>query len=272
MNLDEDAETATMIDEILRAESRAEEMTRSLMTFSRKQALQLSSVNLAAILEGLRKSLARLIREDIEISVQLAEESLPIMADKGQIEQVIINLAVNARDAMPHGGRLLINAEKVTVTGDKTGNDTGITKGQYALLSIVDSGHGMDNKTMALIFDPFFTTKEAGKGTGLGLSIVYGIIKKHNGTITVRSEPGNGTTFRIYLPLLEFSPDTIENSSEERCPGGDEKILVVDDDATIRQIMADTLTLHGYSVLLANNGEEGVRVFRAPSRKKSAWC
>jgi signal transduction histidine kinase len=203
MELADRPEAAALIDQILQAEIRAAELTRSLLTFCRKSELKLTPVSLNQTVEGLQKTLIRIIRDGIAFNLDLAECPLVARADKGQIEQVLINLAVNARDAMPHGGTLLFATREVTITGDEAVGNGTLPPGRYAQITVTDSGSGMDKKTMEYIFDPFFTTKEAGKGTGLGLAIVHGIIKNHGGKVSVQSEPGKGTTFTIHLPLLE---------------------------------------------------------------------
>lgn len=252
-----------MVDQILKAESRASELTRSLLTFSRKGELKFAATSLNEIVSNLEKSLLRLIRKNIEFDIVLADYPLLLMADKGQIEQVIINLILNASDAMPNGGRLLMGTEAVMITANGVSCSNPLTPGRYVLITISDSGCGMDDEIMKHIFDPFFTTKEAGKGTGLGLSIVHGIVKKHGGGISIQSTLGSGTTFKIYLPLLEHSQinDEMPQLTEEQ--SGNETILIVDGDPSVRKALSMLLSLKGYRLLLAEDGEEGIRIFSA---------
>ncbi len=269
MKLEEDTTAVAMIDEILMAEARAEEMTRSLLMFSRKEEIRLVPVNLAEIIRGLKKSLSRLIREDIEFKTELPEGNLPVMADKGQLEQLIINLAVNARDAMPSGGVLSISAaDKSLIENDMLADDLPV-QGRYAVIIVSDTGMGMDKETQERIFDPFFTTKEIGKGTGLGLSMVYSTVKKHGGSIYFLSEPGAGTTFKIYLPLLEQHHESSASLDAVPFLFGSETLLLVEDDVAIRKIMTTILTEQGYTLLTAENGEEGEELFRKNSDKVS---
>jgi len=269
MKLAEDTAAVAMIDEILMAEARAEEMTRSLLMFSRKEEIRLVPVNLAEIIRGLQKSLSRLIREDIEFKIELPEGNLPVMADKGQLEQLIINLAVNARDAMPSGGVLSISAaDKSLIENDMLADDLPV-QGRYAVITVSDTGMGMDRETQERIFDPFFTTKEIGKGTGLGLSMVYSTVKRHGGSIYFLSEPGAGTTFKIYLPLLEQHHESRAPLDAVPFLFGSETLLLVEDDVAIRKIMATILMEQGYTLLTAENGEEGEELFRGNSDKVS---
>ena len=262
MKLGEDTTAVAMIDEILMAEARAEEMTRSLLMFSRKEEIRLVPVNLAEIIGGLQKSLSRLIREDIEFKIELPEGNLPVMADKGQLEQLIINLAVNARDAMPSGGVLSISvADKSLIEKEMLADDLPV-QGRYAVITVSDTGMGMDKETQERIFDPFFTTKEVGKGTGLGLSMVYSTAKKHGGSIYFLSEQGEGTTFKIYLPLLEQRYESSAPLDAVPFLFGNETLLLVEDDVAIRKIMTTMLTKQGYTLLTAENGEEGEELFR----------
>ncbi len=254
--------TKHMAAEIISCANRAEEMTKSLLAFSRKQTLELIPVDINDIAQGLAKSLSRLIREDIEVRIEPCDERLPALADKWQLEQVIINLAVNARDAMPGGGMLVISTHEIELAGEEVGLRTIIKPGRYGLVTVADNGCGMDKKTQERIFEPFFTTKEVGKGTGLGLSMVYGAVKKHDGHITVYSEPGQGTTFKIYLPLLESLPRSNPNAGDEILPTGSETILLAEDDETIRHMTKMLLENYGYHVLVAVDGEEAVSVFR----------
>jgi len=210
------------------------------------------------------KFLLRLIREDIALETTYGEGTLNVLADKGQIEQIIMNLVTNARDAMPEGGRLLIATKSVCLDRDFIESHGYGKAGEYAFVTVTDTGCGMDGQTIARVFEPFFTTKEQGKGTGLGLSMVYGTVKKHNGFITVYSEPGNGTTFKIYLPLVRLAakaaPQTAKKPAFVR--GGAETILLAEDDAALRRLNTIVLTNFGYPVIEAVDGEDAVSKFR----------
>jgi polar amino acid transport system substrate-binding protein len=214
------------------------------------------------------KLLTRIIGEDIQLKTVCTGKLLRIFADSGQIEQVLMNLAANARDAMPGGGILTIE------TGVQEIDESFIhaygygALGKYAVLSISDTGQGMDAETCQKIFEPFYTTKEVGKGTGLGLSIVYGVVKQHNGYINVYSEPGEGTTFRIYLPqVYEENADNEEEAAPEYPRMGSETVLVAEDDATIRELAGSILREFGYDVILARDGEDAIERFKADSDK-----
>jgi two-component system cell cycle sensor histidine kinase/response regulator CckA len=259
------------LDQIAIAAERASNLTNSLLTFSRKQDVKLRSVNLNNLVRNVEKFLQRIIGEDIQIRTALTQEVITIYADSGQIEQVLMNLATNARDAMPAGGILTIETDVMEI--DKLFIDLhGYgTSGRYAMLSVSDNGAGMDEKTRQKIFEPFFTTKETGKGTGLGLSIVYGIVKQHNGYINVYSEPGRGSTFRLLFQNIEPEPSSQEEREKEkgalgRQQRGSETILVVDDDAAIRHLFEICLTDLGYKVILAEDGQDAVQKFRAALR------
>jgi signal transduction histidine kinase/ActR/RegA family two-component response regulator len=258
---EEKGEAATMAGEILTSVERAAEMTRGLLAFSRKQQVNLAPLDLNSVVTGLNKSLSRLINEDIEVSVRLAQAPLYAMADKGQLEQVLINLAVNARDAMPEGGALLIATEGIELSAEEA-DLLGSAPGNYGVITVSDNGVGINDKIRERVFEPFFTTKEVGKGTGLGLSMGYGIVKKHNGIIKMQSEPGVGTTFRIYLPLCRPQTEEAEGGGTCERITGSETILLVEDDEAIRTMIRRLLEQRGYRVLTAGNGEDALRVFR----------
>src|SRR5271157_2044889 len=224
---------ARKIEQIDRSADRAATLTRQLLAFSRMQVLQPQVINLNSVVEEMGKLLPRLIGEDIELVVRADEELGTIRADASQMEQIIMNLAVNARDAMPNGGKFVIETRNVDLDQTYTASHPLMKPGPYVQLTVSDSGTGMDAETQSHIFEPFFTTKEKGKGTGLGLATVYGIVKNHNGFINVESEMGAGTTFSVYIPAVE---KTAENPREieSRPAGGQETILVVDDEETIR--------------------------------------
>ncbi len=259
----DDPKAQNMLNQILASSRRASEMTSQLLAFSRKQTLELKTVHLNNVIHELQKSLSRLIGEHIDCRVDLPLNPLYASADRGQIEQVIINLAVNARDAMPHGGKLLISMQEIVIDDQTIGIHNIDTQGRYGLISVTDTGSGISPEIQNRIFDPFFTTKEVGKGTGLGLSMVYGIIKKHNGFINVYSEVGKGTAFKMYLPLTD---DVIREAPEnvsEVLSRGCENILVAEDDAAILEMIRELLVDNGYTVYSASNGAEAIETFMA---------
>ncbi len=251
------------VKEIKKAADRAATITRQLLAFSRKQILQPRVLNLNAITADTSKLLRRLIGEDVELIINAGSDLGPVKADPGQIEQVIMNLAINARDAMPQGGKLVIETANTDLDGDYAAGHPPVQPGRYVMLAVSDTGCGMDAETEAHIFEPFFTTKELGKGTGLGLSIVYGFVKQSNGYIWVYSEPGQGTTFKIYLPRVEESPETIApRRSEATIPGGTETILLVEDEPSLRIMARAFLEGKGYTILEAQSGQEAVEIAR----------
>jgi PAS domain S-box-containing protein len=249
------------VKQILASSERAAKLTQALLAFSRKQIINLRSINLNEIIIALEKLLSRLIGEDIELSTVLADEDLTVMGDSTQIEQVLMNLATNARDAMPDGGQLTIRTELAQFDNEYIKTHGYGKPGSYALLSIEDTGVGMDVKTRDRIFEPFYTTKEVGKGTGLGLAMVYGIIKQHDGFINVYSEPGRGTTFKIYLPLIKLEVEEERQEDLLVVKGGTETVLVAEDDAQIRDLTKHVLEGFGYQVMEAGDGEEAISVF-----------
>ncbi|MBU0965036.1 MAG: PAS domain S-box protein, partial [Proteobacteria bacterium] len=263
-----DDENKTFLANILSAADRATQLTRGLLTFSRKQVLELLPVNINEIITGLEKMLWRIMGEDITMSSNLSAKNLVVIADRVQIEQVLMNLAANARDAMSGRGMLTIDTCSVELRDkDVDRKKYSIKPGWYALISVSDSGTGMDAITMERIFDPFFTTKEVGKGTGLGMAIVYGIIKQHEGYINCYSEPGQGTTFKIYLPLVKEAAVAAGKAAAMAPPpsGGAETILVAEDDPTLRTLILKILGNHGYTVIEAVDGQDAVDRFREHS-------
>jgi len=250
--------------EIGQAADRSAAMTHQLLAFSRKQVLQPKLLNLNEVACGLDRMLGRLIGEHIEIHHELSTNLGPILADPGQIEQVIVNLAVNARDAMPGGGRLIIATANVTLDTEMAMAMGTAAPGSYVSLTVTDDGCGMDDPTATHIFEPFFTTKEVGKGTGLGLATVFGIVKQSNGEISVRSVPGKGTTFQILFPQQVSCVDLFTPSPEQEAPsGGQETILVVEDEELVRKVALRILGGVGYHVLTAASGVEGLRLIRS---------
>jgi two-component system cell cycle sensor histidine kinase/response regulator CckA len=243
------------VEEIKKASERAASLTRQLLAFSRKQVLQPVVLDLKAVVSDMERMLQRLIGEDIELRTVLNPELGSIKADPGQIEQVIMNLVVNARDAMPHGGKLTIETQNVYLDEDYAARHIAVRPGAYVMVAVSDTGTGMDEQTQRRIFEPFFTTKEMGKGTGLGLSTVYGIVKQSDGNIWVYSEVEQGTTFKIYLPRLDEGAQVYQQSIEvgERIYGT-ETILLAEDDERVRNLVRVVLEGYGYKVLLAANG------------------
>ncbi|HEY8197841.1 MAG TPA: PAS domain-containing protein [Gemmatimonadales bacterium] len=247
--------------EIDRAAARATELTQQLLAFSRRQMLLPTLLDLNAVLADTMRMLGRLLGEHIELVV-LPEPGLGVVrADCGQLEQVIINLAVNARDAMEGGGRLTLETRNVSLDGAYVSQHPGAAEGDYVMLAVTDSGIGMDAATQARIFEPFFTTKERGKGTGLGLSTVYGIVKQSGGTIYVYSEPERGTTFKIYLPrVMAQGPTRIAAPVRPASVHGTETVLVVEDEEGVRSLTCRVLRTYGYTVLEAENGGEALLI------------
>jgi signal transduction histidine kinase/ActR/RegA family two-component response regulator len=249
------------IEQIQKAAGRAVSMTRQLLAFSRMQVLQPRVLDLNAVVADMGKMLPRLIGEHIEYTFQPAPKLSPVKADPGQIEQVILNLVVNSRDAMPNGGKITVRTLGVEIDEFQAASRPPMTPGQFVLLSVADTGHGMDEKTKTHIFEPFFTTKEVGKGTGLGLATVYGIVKQSGGYIWVESELGKGTCFEIYLPqVAEKVTHGDGEAKPSPVPRGTETILVVEDESGVRELTCEFLKISGYSVLQAQNGTEALEI------------
>jgi len=243
------------------AAEKAAALTRHLLAFSRKQVLQPRVIDLNALILNLDKMLRRIISEDIEILTVPASNLGSMKADPGQIEQVILNLVVNARDAMPTGGKLTLETANVSIQEDYSQSHYGMKPGRYVMLAVSDTGVGMDAQTMSRVFEPFFTTKEMGRGTGLGLSTVYGIVKQSGGYIWVYSKPGRGTTFKMYFARIDDAPEAILQAKTEAVVGrGNETILLVEDDEQVRELTRSVLADCGYSVLVAENAQEVGRI------------
>jgi two-component system, cell cycle sensor histidine kinase and response regulator CckA len=238
-------------------------LTRQLLSFSRNQVIEPRVLELNAVISNVEKMLCQLIGDDIEFCASLDPAAGHIKADAGQIEQVVMNLAVNARDAMPNGGKLAVTTASVTVDKNHLKNFPGLCAGDYVVITIADTGTGMSEEVKAHLFEPFFTTKPLGKGTGLGLATCFGIVKQNNGHINVQSELGKGATFKIYFPqlplMLESSPVPIRPPA---AAGGDETVLLVEDEPAVREFAVATLREKGYAVVEAVNGEEGLRLAR----------
>ena len=254
---------SSYLEEIKKAGDRAANLTRQLLAFGRKQLLQPLAINLNDIVGDMIKLLKRLIGEDVQLITKPGAGLKQIKADPGQLEQVLVNLVVNARDAMPRGGTVTIETANTTLDGAYASTHVGVTPGEYVMLAISDTGTGMDQDTRTRVFEPFFTTKEKGKGTGLGLSTVYGIVRQSGGNVWVYSELGKGTTFKVYLPQVEDEvaarADAKEDVPRHR---GTETVLLVEDEDTVRKLTSELLVESGYLVLEANGGEQAMALFK----------
>ncbi|OLD16352.1 MAG: hypothetical protein AUJ01_10645 [Acidobacteria bacterium 13_1_40CM_3_65_5] len=249
------------LEEIKSAGERAAALTRQLLAFSRRQMLQPQVVDLNALVRQLEKLLRRLISEDVELVTALAPSLPAVKVDPASIEQVLVNLAVNARDAMPDGGRLTIETSTVELDSSYVGTHPSVVPGRYVMLTVSDTGQGMDAATRARIFEPFFTTKDQGKGSGLGLATVYGIIQQSGGSIWVYSEPGQGTSFKVYLPTTESTASTrASDRGGDSAKKGWETVLLVEDEDAVRALAREVLRRHGYVVLEARHGLDALRL------------
>ena len=249
------------VEEIRKAAVRAADLTRQLLAFSRQQVIAPVVLNPNDVVANMDKLLRRLLGEDVELRAALAPELAAVKADPSQLEQVVLNLAVNARDAMPNGGRLTIETQNVELDQEYVQGHLSAQPGAYVMLAVSDTGVGMDAATQARIFEPFFTTKEKGKGTGLGLATVYGIVKQSGGWIWVYSEPGHGTTFKVYFPrALEAAAPVAPSPASPVSVRGSETVLVVEDEEVIRNLVRKVLTANGYTVLVAANGRDAEQV------------
>jgi CheY-like chemotaxis protein len=254
------------IESVLEAADRAVHLTKELLLFSRKQEVDKQPVDLNHVVVKVEKFLKKVIGEDILCQTVLHEAELPVVADTYQIEQVLMNLATNARDSMPHGGTLTVATTNANLDEEFVAANGYGSPGPYALLTVTDSGIGMDEETTQRIFEPFFTTKEVGRGTGLGLAVAYGIIKQHDGFINVYSEPGRGTVFKIYLPIISAKTiGAIGAAQEQAVFGGTETILLAEDDEMVRSFTSSVLTDSGYTVIEAVDGADAVSKFAASS-------
>jgi CheY-like chemotaxis protein len=249
-------------EQIQTASQRATSLTRQLLAFSRKQMLAPKVISVQSILGDMERILRRLIGEDIQLETSSAPDVGLIKADRSQIEQVILNLAVNARDAMPQGGRLTIETANVDLDASYARSPVVLAPGKYVMLAVTDNGCGMDAETQTHIFEPFFTTKEKGKGTGLGLATVYGIVKQSGGYVWVYSEPGRGTSFKIYLPMVENVEEPgRDNRGDPQSSGrGTETILLVEDEKGVRELAREYLEMSGYTVIEAEDGHTALEL------------
>jgi len=260
-HLTEDSPLRSKVEQIKKAGVRAASLTRQLLAFSRKQVLQPVVLDINSLVTDVSKMLRRLVGEDIEFVTLLRPKTGNVNADPGQIEQVLMNLVVNARDAMPKGGKIVIETAKAEFDEGYAEQHVAVNPGPYVMLAVSDTGTGMDEETRARIFEPFFTTKELGKGTGLGLSTVYGIVKQSGGFIWAYSELGKGTTFKVYLPrIAQLAEGYKRNVQPKSARRGTETILLVEDDKTVRDLVREVLRDYGYTVLVAVNGEDALSV------------
>jgi two-component system, cell cycle sensor histidine kinase and response regulator CckA len=259
-NVEETSPLRRQLDRIFAATERATALTKSILAYSRKQPGEHAPVKLNQIIENLHILMTRLIPENIALETILTKEDLTIMADGGQIEQLLLNLVANAVDAMPAGGDMIISSE-FAVVGESENTVGYVKPGNYAILTVSDSGTGMDATTRERAFEPFFTTKEVGKGTGLGLAMVYGIVNQHDGFIKISSEPDHGTTFKIYLPLLDSNANARAFLESKPQNGGKETILLIEDDMDVRNLLKEMLGSFGYNVIEAIDGKDGVEKF-----------
>jgi two-component system, cell cycle sensor histidine kinase and response regulator CckA len=257
----------TALEEIRRSAERGGALTNQLLSFSRRQPLENRAIHLNEMVLHVEKMLRRLVGEDVEmVTIPAAAQDL-VEADQGRLEQVLMNLAVNARDAMPDGGKLTIETGTVHLSDSFSATQLGVRPGAYVTISVTDNGTGMDAETKSHIFEPFFTTKGPGHGTGLGLASAYGIIRQSGGAIAVFSELGEGTTMRIYLPLAQHErPAAGPRAAAREELDGAETILLVEDEARVRKLIADVLTAHGYEVMEATRGEEAIRLCRLSNK------
>jgi PAS domain S-box-containing protein len=249
------------VEEILAAAARGAALTRQLLLFSRQQVVELQVLDLNQTISGMDKMLRRLVGEDVDLVTAPAATPLHVRADAGQIEQVLLNLAVNARDAMPEGGKLTVETTTAELDARYAAGHLGVEPGRYAVLAVSDTGTGMSAETRTHIFEPFFTTKAAGEGTGLGLSTVHGIVTRSGGHIDVYTQLGQGTTFKVFLPLAERAEQPLATSGPSAQPRrGNEVVLLVEDEEPLRHLMRDSLELHGYTVLEAVDGSEAIGI------------
>jgi signal transduction histidine kinase/CheY-like chemotaxis protein len=249
------------LQEIISASKRGAELTQQLLTFSRRVESKLRPTDLNLGIENTRKIFARTLPKMIEIDLLLSDNLSFVNADPGQMEQILMNLAVNAKDAMPDGGKLTIKTGNVILDEEYCRTHPEAIPGEYVLLEVSDTGHGMAEETLKHIFDPFFTTKGLAEGTGLGLAMVYGIVKSHNGYITCTSDFGTGTTFKIYLPAVEQEEKPEMVVEKDLYRGGTETILLVDDEGFVRDVARQILTEFGYTVIVANDGESALQLY-----------
>jgi PAS domain S-box-containing protein len=269
MQLAGDERALSNLVQVMRCAERAAKLTRQLLTYARRQIIDPVNLNLNSVITDLMKLVSKVVGEHIEIRTYLGRELPTIRADMGQIEQVVMNLVINARDAMPAGGQLRIETGLANLDAEYVRIHPYMQAGSYVVLTVADTGIGMDGRTQERVFEPFFTTKSPDKGTGLGLAVVYGIVKQHNGFIHLYSEPGKGTSFKIYFPPVEAAPDAKEAAIPAEIRGGTETVLLAEDDDSVRVLVERMLTELGYTVLPARDGEEAIEVFHRNREKIS---
>jgi two-component system, cell cycle sensor histidine kinase and response regulator CckA len=250
-------------EEVLKAADRAGALTNQLLAFSRRQVMQPRVISVNTVIVRTEKMLRRLIGEDVEVRLGLDEDVGNIRADPTHIDQALMNLVVNARDAMPTGGLISIETANVQLDDSYAKTHPGVQPGDFVMIAVSDTGHGMDAETRRRIFEPFFTTKAQGKGTGLGLATVYGIVKQSGGDIWVYSEPGKGTTFKLYFPRVAAAPAELTEGGAELQPTGSETVLLVEDEKAVRDLAAKMLQKLGYTVLVASGGSEAIEIARS---------
>jgi len=254
-------ENRSSVEQIMKAGERAAELTRQLLTFSRRQVVRPKVLNLNVVIASAAVMLRRLIGEHIELRIVAGSDLGKVHADPGQLEQVIMNLAVNSRDAMPNGGSLILETHNMELEETYVGPHTTLKPGRYVMLAVTDTGSGMDAQTRSHLFEPFFTTKAQGQGTGLGLSTVYGIVKQSGGDIVVYSEPSQGTCVKIYFPAVnEAATEDVAENHTERASSGSETILMVEDEEAVRKLVRRTLEKQGYRLLVAASGIEALDI------------
>lgn len=261
-HLDKNSPLMKYVEQALSSVDKANNLSQSLLAFSRKQTIALQFVDFNEIIRNVAGLMSQLIGEHIELTMDLSDRTPVVLADVNQMEQVLVNLVTNSRDAMPGGGKLAIRTEIIRMDEVFMKERGYGTLGQYVLLTLSDTGTGMKEEVKVKIFEPFFTTKELGVGSGLGLAVTYGIVKQHNGYIDVETSIGQGTTFRIYIPLASTAVKPAKIPSEFRARGGGETILLAEDDVDTRDIMSEVLRLSGYRVIEAKDGEDAIRLFK----------
>jgi CheY-like chemotaxis protein len=268
LELKEGSDLRGNIEEALKAADRAADLTRQLLAFGRRQVMEMKIFDLNEILQNMNKMLTRILGEDIEVKNIFAENLGRVKVDQGQMEQVVLNLVVNARDAMPNGRKLIIETANVELDEVYARNHIAVKPGRYVMLSVTDTGRGMTPEIRDRVFEPFFTTKEKGKGTGLGLSTVYGIVKQSGGNIWGYSEPGHGTTFKIYLSRVDQPLEILqENGVNGEVPRGNETVLVVEDEESVLKITVRILEKQGYTAFGVSRWDEALKLFKQKKEK-----
>ena len=261
-DLDKGSRPRNYVDMIMTAAERAAKLTKGLLTYSRRQVPYVEPVNISELLKTVESLLSRLIAVNVRLIIEAGDTALTVRGDRSQLEQILMNLASNALDAMAEGGTLTIRAGLVEFEKDFVGRQAVIRPGSYALISVIDTGAGIDGETQAKVFEPFFTTKAVGKGTGLGLSVVYGIVAKHNGYITVDSEPGKGSAFNVYLPIAQSAREELPPADAPLPGRGNETILLAEDDEAVRDLLRVALEKYGYRVIAAIDGNDAVEKYK----------